>query len=564
MNTASSSVITAKVFDALINGQEADRAKSLKSLNDSNQKINRPHLRSLIIDALQKEFCPKKDKAEEKEAAWIRAWLVDALALINDCDSRAIEVLKNCLHSDPDKWVRYWALAGIAESELCHSEELASDIEKLTKDEEPLVRKLAIAILALQDDDCSTDVLKEQLSSILPNLRSTEANQDELLQWATLRALRMVTISEVVPLLCEIVDKPHKDFDPTYEAIYALGRIQSQSPYAEKVAGTLVNFVSRYRRAPSKDGLRAAALTVLGNLKARSSSSILIQELTDPNPAIVREAARALEKVAGTRIAVARIVEIASEPNHLNYLEEFARALRWMDYKSVVQELEVAMLSGSSQQQEISRTILSEMGGITALEKLRVSSDVTKKYMDALSDAEAKIRSLFETSLKEARLGFTLATLMDVAVFTIGVVLVVLSARQTLLSEGSLDNWVGVGVTGVTGVLGVIYGILIAKPRQKVRESVDHLMYLKVIFLAYLRQLHQVDQAYTRRLLDDETLTYEDINRFSTMVGTTMHHATDKLIQGQPGYLKQLPRNRLQRKKMSIKSKKQSPISNDS
>jgi HEAT repeat protein len=564
MNTGSSSVITAKIFDALINGQEADRAKSLKSLNDSSQKINRPHLRSLIIDALQKEFRPKRDKAEEKEAAWIRAWLVDALALVNDCDSKAIEVLKNCLHSDPDKWVRYWALAGIAESELCHSEELVSDIKKLTKDEEPLVRKLAIAILALQDDDCSTNVLKEQLSNILPNLKSAEANQEELLQWATLRALRMVTIPEVVPLLCEIVDKPHKDFDPTYEAIYALNRIPSQSPYAEKVAGTLVNFVSRYRRAPSKDGLRAAALTVLGNLKARSSSAILIQELTDPNPAIVREAARALEKVIGTRIAVARIVEISSEPNHLNSLEGFARALRWMDYKSVVQELEAVMLSGSSQQQEISRIILSEMGGLTALEKLRVSSDVTKKYMDALSDAEAKIRSLFETSLKEARLGFTLATLMDVAVFTIGVVLVVLSAKQTLLSEGKLDNWVGVGVTGATGVLGVIYGILIAKPRQKVRESVDHLMYLKVIFLAYLRQLHQVDQAYTRRLLDDETLTYEDINRFSTMVGTTMHHATDKLIQGQSGYLKQLPRNRLQRKKISIQHKKQSSISNDS
>jgi HEAT repeat protein len=553
MQADSSAIITAKVFEALISGQEADRAKSLEILNDLNQKINRPYLRSLVIDALQKDFSPKKDKAEEKEAAWIRAWLVDALALINDGDSKAVEVLKNCLYSDPDKWVRYWALAGIVESKLCHSEELIPHIRKLTEDEEPLVKKLAIAILALQNDDYSTGILKDQLNSIFQNLKAVESDQ-ELLQWATLRALRMVTISEVVPLLCEIVERPHKDFDPTYEAIYALGRVSSQSPYAEKVAGTLTNFVSRYRRAPSKDGLRAVALTVLGKLKVRSSSSILIQELTDSNPAIVREAARALEKVSGTRIAVARIIEVASESNP-DYLEGFARALRWMNYNSVVQELEAVMISGSGRQQEIARTILSEMGGITALEKLRASSDVTKTYMKALSDAEAKIRNLFETSLKEARIGFTLATLMDITVFIIGVVLVVLSARQALLNEGNLDDWVGVGLTGATGVLGVIYGILIAKPRQKVRESVDHLMYLKIIFLAYLRQLHQVDQAYTRRLLDDETPTYHDINEFSKMVGTTMHHATNKLIQGQPGHLKQPRKYKLQRKQVLGQSK---------
>jgi hypothetical protein len=74
---------------------------------------------------------------------------------------------------------------------------------------------------------------------------------------------------------------------------------------------------------------------------------------------------------------------------------------------------------------------------------------------------------------------------------------------------------------------------LIAKPRQKVQEAVDHLMYLKVVFLAYLRQLHQVDQAYTRHLLEDEkSMAPEDVDKFSGMVEKTMKNAVQQLGGG--------------------------------
>ena len=73
------------------------------------------------------------------------------------------------------------------------------------------------------------------------------------------------------------------------------------------------------------------------------------------------------------------------------------------------------------------------------------------------------------------------------------------------------------------GVLGVIYGVLIANPRKQVRESVDHLMHIKMVFLAYLRRLHQSDQAYTRRLLDDDPMTVDEVKEFSALVGAILH-----------------------------------------
>jgi hypothetical protein len=80
-----------------------------------------------------------------------------------------------------------------------------------------------------------------------------------------------------------------------------------------------------------------------------------------------------------------------------------------------------------------------------------------------------------------------------------------------------------------TGAVGVIYGTLVAKPRNRVKESVKNLMYLKVVFLAYLRQLHQIDQAYTRLLLEKEKLSPGDIISYSEMIKTTMLTATEKL-----------------------------------
>jgi hypothetical protein len=119
---------------------------------------------------------------------------------------------------------------------------------------------------------------------------------------------------------------------------------------------------------------------------------------------------------------------------------------------------------------------------------------------------------------------------MDLIVFAIGILLIGSSAVMALNSAGTLDKWAGVGVTGGTGLLGVLYGILVAKPREKIVEAIDHLMRLKVIFLGYLRQLHQADQAYTRRLLEEEErLTADEVDKFSRMIEQTMRGAMDHL-----------------------------------
>src|SRR5262249_14213696 len=153
------------------------------------------------------------------------------------------------------------------------------------------------------------------------------------------------------------------------------------------------------------DGMRTVALRTLGCLKVDSVAPLLVEELTDDNPAVAREAALALKETVGIRTAAARVVEAASKAGPA-LVEGVGRALRWMDRVSAVEELESVMISGSPEHQEIARSLISEVGGAVAFQKLRVRTTAIAQYTAEMEKAEEKIRDLFEASIKEARTGF--------------------------------------------------------------------------------------------------------------------------------------------------------------
>jgi aminoglycoside phosphotransferase (APT) family kinase protein len=84
-------------------------------------------------------------------------------------------------------------------------------------------------------------------------------------------------------------------------------------------------------------------------------------------------------------------------------------------------------------------------------------------------------------------------------------------------------------------VLGVLYGTFIAKPREQVVQAARQLMRLKLIFLAYLRDLHQIDQAFTRRMLEDKPMPLEEVDRFRLMIEQAMAVGAQQLEQMEAG-----------------------------
>jgi len=507
-NTTLKAEVAADIARALIGDRLADKYKAVEALVEADIRADVPLLRSLLLNAIRKEFSAEREsELEDPDIGDTRSWLLGALGRISAGDVESTDFVIQHIHekAEPNRWARYWSLEGLIRGGNPRVVEVARSLA--ANEGDPIVSLLATAYLGGQNDAPAVGRIRSAL----------EMNQS---QWFALRAVRVVPIPSTVSLICSIVDQGQYN-DQTYDAIMALGMVPPDWRQAAQAAQSLTGTIVRLRGRPWKDGIRTGAIAGLGKLKAETAAPLLIDELLDDNPAIVREAARSLEQILGIRLAVSRVVEAAAKSD-VKGADAWGRALRWLNREATAEELGVLMSSGPTNQREAARLLLSELGGAVAFEKLRARTDALKQYTDVLAAAEEKIRVLFDRTIREAQTGFQLATYMDMIIFALGVILLAGSAAYALYSGGSLESWAGLGASASVGVLGVLYGTLVARPRKQIRESVDHLMGLKIMFLAYLRRLHQADQAYTRRMLDDTPMKLEEVQQFSMVVGNIM------------------------------------------
>ena len=505
------------VFRALTGDRLSEKYKAVELVDDKQHCLDLATLRTLLFQAINDRFkVGREDELDEPRIADTRSWLLDALARISTGDEETTDLVIKHINPqfEPNKWSRYWALAGLISGKNPKAAQVAKRWVDVAED--PLVQMLAMAFIGLTDR-----TVAQQLKAHLDEPESS---------WYVLRALRIVPVPITVSKVCELAEKAFYS-DTTYDAIMVLGKIPSDWSHATIASQALSDCILKMRGSPWMDGMRTSAIAGLGNLKIESAGPLIIQELADDNPAVVREAARSIEKILSLNVTVLRVVEAAAKSGAAS-IDTYARALRWLNRDAVAEELETLMLTGSAAHQEVARSLLGELGGAVAYEKLRVRTDAMKQYTDVLEQTEENIRKLFEQSVQEAQKGFHLSVVMDAIVFGVGIVLLLGSAGYALWGTGDLAKWAGVGLAGGTGVLAVLYGVLVANPRKQVTESVDHLMRVKMTFLAYLRRLHQTDQAYTRRLLDDKPITADELKDFGDIVGHIMKETIQQQLDG--------------------------------
>lgn len=514
-------VNSARIVAFIENGRETQRDYAERLLKSGTVAVDKNLIRTRILALLNARYKPEKqpaeDEAEKLRAANTRAWLLYALPIVGDDDPAAGETLRKALdkNAEPNKWCRYWALVGqyrMAWPGL--TDDVISQVIRGGGD--GLVVVLGHAILAKRGHEDNLRSLRESLLEPARNL-----------QWEALRAIRIVPAEdgEVIRELCAIVDVGENS-DVTYDSIQALSNIGGESNYAKLGARSLGNFVDRWSTYPGRDAMRIRAIAGLGRFKRASELQVLVEQLVDENPSVVRECARALEVGMGTRTAVDRILAEAAKAG--DDARPYVFALRWLEGKEeVVDQLAGAMVSGRPEQRDCARYLLSEIGGIAAMDRLRAQGDLMKQHSMFLKESEDRVQVLFQTSIKDAHTGFNRALLMDQLVFYTGLALIGVSAALMLIRQGELTAaWVG---TGTTGILGILYTLFLAKPRQQVETGVDHLMRLKIVFLGFLRQLHQTDSAYIRRLLDDRPVATEDLRSFTGLIEEAMDKAASQL-----------------------------------
>ena len=533
---------TVTAFDMLEKGRKLDRFDVLELLIDPSCTVDDSLLGNLIFHSLERYYY-RDDETPRGAKAEIRRGFLGALARISDENDEAGKVARRHLDEkvEGNRWVREETFAGLIAAKAPDLEQLAQRMRK--DDSDPLMVMLAVAVLAKNGHDRAIKELESRLDIALPHDRSDHTNKSFTYLWASLRALRKVPIEEMVGKLVHIAGgglgeiRNYPD-ELVYDAIVALGQVPSDWSMAIEAARILDRRLIWCRQHPWMLSLHLNTLRSLGNLRFKSSTPRFIEELTDDRASVIIEAARALQYTLGTKTTVARVVEAASDDAR-DYVEGYGNALRWMARNplvpvkglsvSVEEVLEEVMVSGPVEHQETARKMLLNIGGLSAFHKLRARTNAIAQYTKELERAEEKIRTLFERSIKEAQEGYKLATYMDLTVFILGILLIAFSAALVLISGGNLDDWTGVTVTGGSGVLGALYGSLLKNPRRQIREAVDSLMRLKIVFLGYLRQLHQADQAYTRGMLEEKPLSVEDVGAFNALIGETLRNAVEQL-----------------------------------
>ena len=257
--------------------------------------------------------------------------------------------------------------------------------------------------------------------------------------------------------------------------------------------------------------------------------------LNKPNYETILKSFKILETSIGLDSALKSIIKnfnttYQSYINKDEYLIMTSNALKWLNRKDnrILNKLEDVMNSCSSEEQEMARKLLVEIGGKSAMRRLGTREQLKKKYYETMDTAQNKVNEMFENTMKDAKKGFTVAMTMDCMIFLIGFLLMTVSGFMAVFNNDA-DNWVGIGASGGTGVMSILFSMFYSKPRQQVKDNVNHMMNLKIIFLAYLRELNQLDQSFSQKMIESDVLTEKDITFFKSKLKESMSEAVNIL-----------------------------------
>ena len=279
------------------------------------------------------------------------------------------------------------------------------------------------------------------------------------------------------------------------------------------------------------------ALRIYNRTTGKKIIDELRDELLNSDMSIVIETCKTLISAFGIETTLKVIVGVLYDEQLNNELFSETKiyaisyALKLMSVKDnqIVTTLDnIGQSIEDHAKKNIVRMLFTEMGGMKAIKLSQQNNDIREKYMALTGDAQKKVENMFEKSILDAKKAFRISLYMNIAVFSLGILLLSVSGFIAILSN-TQDNWVGVGVSSGTGFLSVIYSLFINKPSRKIRKNTNHLMRLKVIFLGYLRELTQMDQTFSKNLIDNEIITQEILGNYVAKIKSSMANSLEAL-----------------------------------
>jgi polyhydroxyalkanoate synthesis regulator phasin len=204
----------AHIINTLVDSSDDQRFDVLQQIV-SSISLDKRALATRLREEIQSRFGPEQETRfasavrDPKKIGSIRSWMLSCLIWADavSASSRELVLRHLAVSFEPDRNVRFWAIAGLYQSGVPYLQDAA---RVCLSDPEPEVRSLAQAVAWPKD------------STLIDNFRIMLQSDDFETAWAVLRLLRVMPIRELVPDVCAQLYRSAGGTSLSYDALYAL------------------------------------------------------------------------------------------------------------------------------------------------------------------------------------------------------------------------------------------------------------------------------------------------------------------------------------------------------
>ena len=577
-NACHKNILPLVLLDWLLNGTVKDKIDAygiVDNLNDAvkllngiygqiNQTVSDSKVKDDLYASLKKILTQedKYGKIDTKNRVYIevRGWLIPIFAkcCCNEKNKKdCLKILDNFMNETTDNLTLFWSFTSyIYYVNILTKEEIKAKVDILLQRENnsdiktSIYWTCAIWYLNNEDNDYSDNKYIKEIDTLL------NSDEDCIIDFFV--SLSNKACPKIIKLLSTYISKIiEKDLDFFWEEKdihlykYLIMSITNYGykHYKNKIANEQINLyydlfkllnISRNYSSRIWNEIKQQimkGLRIYYKTTERRIIDELKEELLCDDITIVCASCKTLNSIYGMEDSLKIIINtlyneyMSNQTFDSEKILSVAYSLKILSLKKVDLIERLDELSNNIQDYEksnIIRMIFTEMGGFSAIKKSKENQSMKDKYMQLTSDAQIKVENLFHSSIKDAKKAFKYSLYMNLSVFFLGLLLLAVSGFSAIFNDNE-DNWAGVGISSGTGFLSIVYSLFINKPSRKIRKNTNHLMRLKVIFLGYLRELTQMDQSFSKKLLDCDIISQNELNGFINKISYSMNNALKSL-----------------------------------
>lgn len=176
-----------------------------------------------------------------------------------------------------------------------------------------------------------------------------------------------------------------------------------------------------------------------------------------------------------------------------------------------------------------------EIGGVTALDPLLriLQSDLRHFFQEPIHQLNEDTRQSWLHTIEAAQNGFRWRMRMSIAVFFVGMALLIVSSMRFLFGDDlSTEQLFGSGVSFFAGVASVLLTIY-SGPLKDIRQSVRDLSAASAAFIGYVHTVLQISHTFSSQYLQ-QRMTFAEMKESSALLQAAMTATVVSLGEDEP------------------------------